>query len=161
MNNKNLLKHVWSVACSNAVIDSQSNNISLFNTLEKLTINVKESDLERVKKEGTEGIVFPISFEVVSRFTRGDTGVAQAFDYRLSLLNPTGKPVVNSEQKIAIEKHIKNMRVRTNIQVLPVSIAGDYILVVEFKDVAESRFDKVAELPLEIVINSIPTKNKV
>jgi len=158
MNNKKSLTHVWSVACSNSLLDKESNNISLLNTLEKWTISVNESELEKVKKNGAEGIVFPISFEVVSRFTRKEVGAGEAFDYKLNLINPGGKSIVNSLQKLAIDKNIKNIRVRTNIQSLPISISGDYIITVEFKDVSEAKFDKVAEVPIEVVINPVPDK---
>lgn len=154
MKTKKTLTHVWSVATSSSLLDKDTNNISLLNTLEKLTINIKETDLDKVKKEGAEGIIFPIVFEVVSRFTRKEIGVGEAFDYKLNLINPEGKIIVNSEQKIAIDKNIKNIRVRTNIQSLPVSTSGDYILYIEFKDVGDNKYDKVAELPIEVVINT-------
>ena len=155
---KKALTHVWSVVCSNSLLDKDTNNLSLFNTIEKFTFQIPESDMEKLKKEKKENIVFPAQFEVVSRFARQESGTVEAFDYKVSLMNPENKSVAHSMQKLAVDKNIKNFRVRTKFQSLPVNGLGDYIVLVEFKEVSENRYNKVAELPLEVTISSIPEK---
>ena len=155
---KNSLNHVWSIVCSNSLLDKDTNNLSLFNTIEKFTLKIQESELEKIKKENKESVVFPISFQVVSRFARQDTGKVETLDYKVILVSPEDKIVSTSNQKLAIDKNIKNFRVRTNFQSLPVSKSGDYIIAVEFKDLIENRFSRVAELPIEVVMETIQDK---
>ncbi|MDD5721080.1 MAG: hypothetical protein PHT16_01360 [Candidatus Pacebacteria bacterium] len=155
---KNSLNHVWSIICSNSLLDKDTNNLSFFNAIEKFTFKIQESELEKIKKDNKEDIIFQIPFQVVSRFARQDTGKVETLDYKVMLISPEGKIISTSNQKLAIEKNIKNFRVRTNFQSLPVSKSGDYLIAIEFKDLIENRFNRVAELPIEVVLEIIPDK---
>jgi|SRR3989344_3562664 len=154
------IKHIWSLVCSNSLLDGKTNNLSLFNLVEKLTLTVPKTEMDKAKKTGAQGFLFPLGLEIMSRFYRQDNGET-AFDYRLRFVNPEGKTIFNSERKIAVKKHIRNLRVGTNVKAWPISGSGDYTLVVEAKEVSENRYEEIASIPLEVDLVVKKEENKV
>ncbi len=137
-----------------SVLDKDTNNLSLLNTIEKITIPMDKDKLTEINKKNVAGFLFQFEFQVVSRFIRKSKGPI-VFDYKVSIINPGGKTISNSEKKIAVEEKSKNLRVRTNFNSLPVNESGDYIINVEAKEIDTDQYDTLAEIPLEIVINTI------
>lgn len=153
MNKINSVSHVWSLICSNSLLDQQSNNLSLINTIEKFTITIPKEEMLKVKEKGANGFLFPVNFEIVSRFIKNEVNKATFFDLRIKLINPDEKTVLTSDKKYALEKDKKNLRVRNRFNTFPVSKSGDYFFIVEIKDIDTSRYIEVAMIPLEIVLN--------
>src|SRR3989338_5214550 len=58
-----MINHLWSIACSRTSVDRESNNISLFEVLEQLTLSGGPI------QPGKKGVV-PILFEIVSLWTK-------------------------------------------------------------------------------------------
>ena len=155
----NSVSHVWSIICTNSVIDQETNNLNLFNLIEKLTLTIPEQELQKVKESGAKGIMFPFSLEVVNRFKKNKKGETVAFDFRLKLLNPAGEALITNERRVALKKEIDNMRVRTRLgPPLPVDKSGDYSIVIEFKDVDEERYTEAEVVPLEVIIQAGPNQ---
>lgn len=160
MKSTHTMNHAWSIICSSSVIDQETNNISLTNLIERISFPVSIETLENAKKEGKDGLMFVFPFEIVSRFFRKDANNATAFDVRLRLLNPLSKPVITSERRVAVEKGIKNMRVRTRLENLPVNMPGDCEMHIDMREVDETEFRNVAIIPLELCLG-IDTNKKV
>lgn len=167
LNKSQAAAHVWSVLCSSSVIDQSSNNLTLFNTLERVTITIPKSEAEKIKKQistqGAKGFLFPIPFELVNLFHKTEAQKAAAFDVRIRLLAPSGEEIqLVTERKIAIEKDKRNFRLRSQFTNFPVSSEGEYTFLVEMRDVDSSNYVEVASVPLEIFIkeNTVSPKNK-
>lgn len=154
MENKETIKHVWSVLCSNSVVDKDTNNISLNNTIEKLTITVPKGVLEKAKEAKEDGFTFEFPHQIVTMFSRADSSIENAIDLKLEFVNPEGLITSKSERKIGIQKGIKNVRIRDLAEALPLSTSGDYCIRVYYKVVSEPDFNLATELPLEIVIET-------
>lgn len=150
---KNIIEHVWSVVCSSSSVDRETNNISLFNLIEKLTFNIPTTVLEKVKREEKRSIAFPIEFEVVSRFRRSEAKEGFAFDYRLRVLNAESRIIfAGQEQKIALKEGIDNIRIRNQFKNIPIQKTGIYKIVIEIRNVGETTFRSVYSIPLDIVV---------
>ena len=82
-----MIRHIWSVLCSQSVIDAQSNNVSLFNVIEQLTVVMKKTIIPEGKIP-----LLPISLELVTLWERGELeqGGSRAM-WRSTSLDPTGK----------------------------------------------------------------------
>ncbi len=154
MNKINSVSHIWSLISSYSVLDQESNNLSLFNLIEKISVNVPEAEMLKLQKEGAnKGFMFPFNFEVISRFLKNQGNQIAAFDLRVRMVNPDGKSLSTAEQKIALNKDIRNMRVRTRFGSIFLDKAGDYSIAIDIKDVEDTRYVEVSRIPLEVMIN--------
>ena len=60
-----MINHIWTVVCTKSVIDSDTNNISLIDTIERLRINLPIG-----QSSNTAPINISINFEIVSLWER-------------------------------------------------------------------------------------------
>ena len=149
------VEHIWSLICSNSTIDSETNNLSLFNVIERITVTVPAAALDKAKADKSKGLLTHVGFEVVSRFRKKTSNKTAAFDIRLRLLSPESRILMTSnEQRVAMREGIRNMRIRNRFNVLPVEKSGDYVVIVDAKEVEETGYSEVGRIPLEIVVNS-------
>lgn len=136
------MKHIWSVLCKKSVIDSETNNITLNEVLEKITFSF--SDKHLIDKN----VNFPFDFEVISYFIaakRDEEG-----DMEIELLNPDKKTIGKFEQKIKFPKDKMKLRVRVKSPGIVVGKSGEYLFKVKIKDSNENTLKTVAEIPLTI-----------
>lgn len=147
------VEHVWTIVCSRSSVDSELNNISLFNLIEKLTFTIPEAAANQFAASGKRGMIFPAEFEVVSRFYRRDTKRAGMFDMRINLKNDKGEIIFKgNEQKIALKEGIDNLRVRNQFKNIPVEKTGEYRIAIEIKEVEDQTYTEVWTLPISLVI---------
>lgn len=143
-----MIKHIWSVLCQKSSVDQQSNNVSLFDIFEALEVGVNPTVGTKASDDPKFNI--PIQYQIVTLWTvagtKNDSG-----EIRITLINPDGKEkiLVNTDLRFPPEK--KRMRTINQIQGLPADKSGDYHFIVELKQ--EEKFQKVADLPLEVKIN--------
>ncbi len=148
------VEHVWSLICSSSSIDSETNNLSLYNVIERITVTVSSTVVEKAKADNSKGLLTPIDFEVVSRFRKKTESKTTTFDIRLRLLSPDSRILMTSvEQRIAMREGIRNMRVRNRFNALPVEKSGDYIIIIDVKEIEETHYNEVGRIPLEIIVN--------
>ncbi|MDO8570675.1 MAG: hypothetical protein Q7R97_03775 [Candidatus Daviesbacteria bacterium] len=143
-----MINHIWSVLCQKSSVDQQSNNVSLFDVFEALEVGINPDT--NIKISDNPEFNIPVQYQVVSLWTCTDNKKSEG-QIRITLVNPEGKEriLVNSDLKFLIGK--KRMRSINQIQGLPVNISGDYHFIVELKQ--EEKFQKVADLPLEVKLN--------
>jgi hypothetical protein len=140
-----MIEHVWTVLCRDSVIDRDSNNLSLFNVLEQITVHSE--------MEGDEAAVAPIEMEAVSLWSRSDDDVPAKGVQRLTLLSPSGETLASGEQEIDLSKH-RRFRNRVRFGGLPVKGAGRYIFRVEQKNEGEAEWQHVTGVPLELTFEA-------
>lgn len=145
-----MIKHIWSVLCQRSIIDPQSNNISIIDVFEALEVDI--NPVSNVK-EGRDNAEFniPIQYQVVTLWDI-TKNKKPTVDIRITLINPDSKEkilVTTNNLKFPLDK--KRMRSINQIQGLPVNKSGDYHFIVELKQ--DEKFEKVADLPLEVKLN--------
>ena len=141
-----MIKHAWSVLCQKTVIDNDSNNISLFDVIEQLGVNVEVKDPKKVPKK----INIPIDYEVVSLWLTLKREKTLNADIKVTIVDPNQEKVEVFQQKLKILPKFKRMRSRLRVKGLVVEKPGDFTFKVEIKEENEKEFRLVAELPLEI-----------
>ena len=146
-----IIEHVMSVVCVNAITDKDSNTMSLINLIERLNVTLTPT-VEAEKKRAEIGwYSTPIVVQVVSRFYRKEEGTDMSFDLQSYIVGPEGKSMgANKESTFAFPKNLKNLRMVGNIAGFPVSMSGMYYVVVRIKDVGESDYVEVARIPIEV-----------
>lgn len=150
-----MIKHIWSVLCQRSSVDQQSNNVSLFDVFEALEVGI--NPVSNIKTVDNPEFNIPVQYQVVTLWTITDAKNNEG-EVRITLINPDGKEkiLVNSDLKFPPGK--RRMRSINQIQGLPVNKSGDCHFIIELKQ--EGKFQKVADLPLEVKlnINAIPNK---
>ncbi|MFA5933428.1 MAG: hypothetical protein WCV81_04095 [Microgenomates group bacterium] len=145
-----MIKHIWSVLCQKSSVDQLSNNISLFDVFEALEVDIKSAS--NVKPTTDSSYNVPVQYQVVTLLSK-DTADSKDTQYsiRITLVNPEEKEKILVDQNLTFLANKKRMRSINQIQGLPVNKSGDYHFIVELKH--EEKFQKVADLPLEVKLN--------
>lgn len=134
-----MIEHIWTVVCSRAVVDQRSNNISLENIIEQVSV-------AGAPAPGT-GLRFPL--DVMSLWTRADLSEPDQGQGRLRFLSPSGETIAEREFEINVSGDIKRYRANIHLEGLPLKGEGQYTFHTDFWDGSEWR--EVASIPLEIV----------
>lgn len=142
------MKHIWSVLCKRSVIDNETNLLSLFDSLEQLTVTLDENKVENKDK-----VNIPIEFHLVSFWLDGNISKEREFFVDTDLYDPNNKKLSTFSGKYQMKKGIKRFRSRIIVNGLPTTVGGDYLFKIKIKDKKSGKFKEVAELPLDVKIN--------
>ena len=135
-----MIDHVWTAVCSRVVVDRDSKNLSIQNTLDRVTI----------QGEPIPKTLLPMPFEVVTMWTRADPDLPARGSMRMQMLFPSGKVFETREADIAVMKHL-NHRYRNRFAGLPAVEAGRHVFTVELRNEGEEQWHQVAAVPLMII----------
>ena len=139
-----MIDHVWTVVCSRSVIDRDSNNVSLQNVIEQLSLRVEPVP---------EGVC-PIPLHVVTLWARTDLDVPARGYVRLTFLSPSSDALIGPlEAEIDLVDYRRH-RTRAGFAVLPLRESGRYVFLVELRIEDEDEWQQVAAIPLEV--NFVP-----
>ena len=143
-----MIRHIWSVLCSQSVRDADSGNVSLFNVLEQLRATLK------AEAPRDTAVLLPLPLELVSLWERADweldgqtpAAVAKA---KVTLFDPTGKELGGGD--LAIDVY-ERRRCRTTIRFsgIPLTVSGRYRFQVAVHDDGEAGARVVTEIPVEV-----------
>lgn len=136
------MKHIWTVACSHAVVDRDSNNVSLLNIIEQLTIH------EAPRPDA----ILPIQLDVMTLWAREDAEIPTTDNSRLRLISPDGKALGAFESAVDLSSHERS-RAKITFQGLPLASSGTYKFIVEQKSEEATRWKRVAEIPLSVTFS--------
>ncbi|MCL5019819.1 MAG: hypothetical protein M1426_05070 [Patescibacteria group bacterium] len=134
-----MIKHIWSILAQKAIIEAQTNSLSLIGVLEELTVGINKSPNNK-----SSIVNVPISYEVVSYLSRDNEGANP--EMKIEIFNPEGKMIKSFEYTVNWEKGKSRMRAKVNINGFVVDGEGNYMFRIELKEKGEYR--TVAELPL-------------
>jgi hypothetical protein len=142
-----MVDHIWTVFCTRSVIDKGSNNISLFEVLEKISV-VGEVQGGKDNKEATP--VIPVNAHLVTLWARENPSVPEKGRARIIFESPSQKPLFKTNYEINLTSGLRT-RTRGNISALPVPESGWYRFSVELSTGSGS-WQKVASVPLEVEV---------
>jgi hypothetical protein len=138
-----MIDHVWTVVCTNAVIDQLSNNVSLHNIIEQVTIRGEP------KSDGA----LDMPLYIMTLWTRSDFEVPAQGHARVAILSPSG--VVGDPFEYEIDWSAnKRQRVRLALPRTPIHEPGHHAFIVEFRNEGETEWRQVAASPLEVIFES-------
>ena len=136
-----MARHVWTILCTKASIDSRSNNISLFEVVDQLNVVGPPQD-ERVE--------IPARFDLVTQWTRSDPEEPERVTGRISLRLPNGDMVGGSEFEINLSESLRHRNV-ISISSLPIHGPGDYRFVIDYRPASGGDWEATYQLPLQII----------
>jgi len=152
------MKHIWTVLCKESIIDTESNNVSLLNILEQISIGINDSNGQQLLKEGKMFNLNVIPFEIVSFWAKEDRTKSEEADMIIEFLDSKDNKIKEFEQHIMITAQYSRIRTRIKINGLSVKDSGTYNFIIKIKDKAVKNAKIVAEIPLEINIGILIDK---
>ncbi|MDD5068318.1 MAG: hypothetical protein PHS53_01340 [Candidatus Pacebacteria bacterium] len=147
--------HVWSILCRSSNIDPQTNNISLSNVIERVTL---KRDPKLVQYDGglsseiKPDVVIGIPLEIVSLWRRNVSGAELKADVAVDLYGPNGEVINTFPYNFEMKNEHRRIRTRLLFGEIHTKGGGDHFLVVKVKEMGEQDFRPVAHIPLEVVI---------
>jgi len=141
-----MIRHNWTVVCSHSTIDADTNNISLIEVLEQLSIKGPP-----FTDDGEP--VIPIEFDVVTLWSRSNLDQLCQGQARLQLLAPSGVSLMEKEYPINLSSHSR-MRSRTRFAGFPLKGSGLYQFQVQFREEDEGDWQDAASVLLQISIET-------
>jgi hypothetical protein len=118
-----MAKLAWAVLCQQAMTDATSNQISLMNILEEITLVAFEDqgqmlvDSEALKTTSGHGM----SFQLCSFWLRDDADVPEFVEARAEVKSPKGRTLVNQEFAVDLNQF---QRLRSFVKFLSVPLDG-------------------------------------
>ncbi|MCE9643268.1 MAG: hypothetical protein K8Q97_03010 [Candidatus Andersenbacteria bacterium] len=145
-----MIKHIWSVLCQKSVIDSDTNNITLFDILERIDIEIK---IENPQLPEPERINIPINFEIVSFFENTDPLKNTSGDNIIEFCDSKGQVLNSFKQEVKMPKGMKRLRARFKINGLAVNkVSSDYVFRIKLKSHDMEKYKTLTEIPFETSI---------
>lgn len=135
-----MIDHVWTVVCSSAVIDRETNNISIHNVIERLIIHAEPAPDGRL----------PMQLHVASLWARSDFERPARGMARATLITPLGLRKNRPEFAINLTEYLR-ARTIWKLESLPVPGSGRYIFRIDFKPEGGKRWKRVAAVPVEVI----------
>ena len=134
-----MIEHIWTVLCSRSVIDIETNNVSIQDVIEQITIN----------SEPAQDGFLPIPFELITLYIRKESNVLTKGTERVAFITPSGKSEIVSEGIIDLSS-AERFRHRVKFPGLPLKEGGRHYFIIEVKE-ETNEWQKVATIPLTIV----------
>jgi hypothetical protein len=142
-----MIDHVWTVFCTRSVIDKDTNNVSLFEVIEKISAAGKVTK-EREKKGAMPAI--PLNAQLVTLWARQDPSVPESGRARIIFESPSQKVLFQFEYEIDLSSFART-RSRGSIATLPVPESGWYKFRVQLLTKSDT-WQEVACIPLEVEV---------
>lgn len=143
-----MIKHIWSVLCSQSVRDADSQNISLFNVIEQLQVTLMAGAPEDAVHR------LPIPLELITLWERGEWEVDEhapgtVGQSTVSVLDPTGRSLAQAQMTADLSA---NRRCRSKLVFggMPITVSGRYVVQVSLQEEGEGEPSIVAEVPVEV-----------
>jgi hypothetical protein len=143
-----MINHVWTVVCSNVVVDQYSNNVSIHNVIENISI---ESD------PIPDGWI-SIDLKVITFLERADINQPAKGKVRLSFISPSNNDFGSFESEVDLTK-FTFARGLLGFDRLPLREPGRHYFKVELQIDGEDEWRKVAMVP--VLVDFAPKETKV
>jgi hypothetical protein len=141
--------HIWSVLCKKASIDSQTNSMSLFDVIDKLTI--KQNTAQQMPNEVPSEFVMPLEFQLatlISNITKKEIDP----EIKISLFNANNELMGETENPLEVPKNAKSMRAVVVFDAIKIKGEGMYTFKVDMRGNKKEKYQEVAKIPLEVEI---------
>lgn len=142
-----MIRHVWSLLCRKSIIDKETNNISILEILEQVEVNAS------VPSNAVFPVKIPLSYELVSMWTREHASEKGTATIEISIVGPDGKVGESMVKELEFPPSIPRMRSRFRITGIEISKSGVYEFHVHVKEQADTDAVEVAVVPLSIILN--------
>lgn len=146
-----MIHHVWTLPCRVVISSQETNNVSLIEILEEISIKAQPIILQGKELRG----IIPAIFDIVTLWAREKPDQPDSGFGRISLISPDGETIFLQESEIDL-KESKRMRSVGRIFGFPAEQDGIHFLKVEIRSNSEDQWVEVWRIPIEVTIERPP-----
>ncbi len=152
------MRHIWTVLCQKSIIDQESNNISMIDVVEQLSVMTEKTGEKPSQTSddlalGATPAVIPFRLEVVTLWTRDSIDLAESQLSRMKIVSPSGKELFSAERSVDLTKHVRSRGRQISIGFpFLASEEGVYCFIIEKWDAQKEDFVEVSNVPLQVSI---------
>lgn len=147
------MKVIWALLCERSVIDKETNNLSVHNVIEELTVISTPPQGPPVPTGPGEGIA--MGFQLVALWTRSLEEVPERGNGRVRLVLPGDESQLGAEYEVDLTQYLR-LRYLMHIAGLPMRGEGTYRFVIEGKD-EDGQWTPMFEVPLRVIVKTEET----
>jgi len=140
-----MIQHMWTIPCRVAIIDRTTNNVSLIDIVEEVTVAPPDAELAA----GVPRV--PILFDIMTLWRRENPDQPETGFSKMSLLSPQGAVLVEAETDVDL-RTFKRCRATTKLVGIPVAGPGIYHLRLERRADTSMPWEEVARVPLDVSV---------
>ncbi len=141
------MQHIWTVICERSITDKENNLVSLIGCIEQFNLREPKSKTDSRQK----GI--KARLEIISLWFDENTSKKRIGEVRVDLYDPSRKRIRGSDFRFEIPQKYRRIRTRVIIEGLPITTLGKYLFKISYKDPKSKKYKKVAEIPVDIVMD--------
>jgi hypothetical protein len=138
-----VIKHLWSILANEALVDQQTNSLSIVGVIEELTV--------QIPSEVKLPTLVPLKHTIVSLWQK-ERGKEINFELKIEIIGPTGEKLGEITQPVKILPQHRRMRTITQMDRFPLAGAGEYAFKISAKLPEQTSGTVYAELPLDVII---------
>lgn len=154
------INHIWSILCKRSLLDKETNNISIFDVIEQVSITPHYAEPNKRESFKTGKIItIPFEYELINLWERDKIGGVTEAEVIIDLYDPNNKLIQSIPSKLKFDANHRRMRVNNKVIGLIVTIPGIYRFKVKIKEKNQGGYRIASEIPLEININPSVSKN--
>lgn len=142
------MKLIWVIICSKSSIDVDTNNISLIDVLEEISVS-SEIIQNTIKGKKKTGVIIPLAFELVSLWEKNTDDPIDA-EIRMDLVDPKGGIIKTDVHPLTMKTKINRLRHRMFNQGLPIQKPGKYVFKIQMRMNKKGTFKTAGETSLEV-----------
>lgn len=139
-----MIKLAWTILCENATVDSQTNNLSVFNLLEELKVNAEIKEAKTNKE-----IVIPLRQKLVTYWKNSTTEQLDNLNIKAQIIDPTNTVLQEMPMRLNLPAGKRNIRAIFEINGLKLTESGVYTFAVFLEK--NKSFERVGET--ELIVN--------
>lgn len=154
--NDSALEVKWALLCKNASIDQQSNQVSLFNILEELTINKGPLSTSVVKKPSSfpSNTQIPGEFTLVVQLERISKNITVGFqpEMEIKIVDPNDEIVSSNVLPLNFDEGKNRLRAVVGFSAFVVKNPGIYSYVISIRGSKSEALREEMRVPIEVKI---------
>jgi len=133
--------------CTRAIIDIDTNSLSIQNCFDEININIAKDEISKNKKT-----LVPVQFEIIHLLFDEKINEIREPEIKIELYDPKGENISSFSKKLIFPKQKRRLRIRTKTNNLPITIEGTYNFLIKLKKTSRGKYEKATEIPLDIKI---------
>lgn len=135
-----MIEHIWTVFCSNSVIDKDSNNVSIQDILEQITVPFKPE----------KDAALAIKCHLITMWGRTDFDKPINGFSRITYVSPSGKELLELLGRIELDKKVRT-RNKVIFSAIPIVETGKHYFVIEYKETENEDWKTAAKIPFVVI----------
>ncbi len=137
-----MARHIWSVLCERALVDHESNSVSLIDVVEEISIDAPLPP---------EPVSVPLRLALVSYWTRTARDTPEQGHTRFLVQSPLGELLARGRDIQVDLLHEVRAQTLGRIEVMPLQGEGPYHFIVEYRPLGDPGWTECTRVPVDVV----------